>query len=58
MAEVAPFKPDVPFPEIRDAFTQKRTWVVAQIGVFELWLPRLPDNCSGRTDGWGCLSPA
>lgn len=29
MAEVAPPRRDGPFPEIRDAFTQKRTWVIA-----------------------------
>lgn len=29
MAEVAPLRRDVPFPEIRDAFTHKRTWFVA-----------------------------
>ena len=37
MAEVAPLRSDDPlesddpFPEIRDAFTQKRTWVVALV---------------------------
>jgi len=29
MAQGAPHRRDSPFPEIRDAFTQKQTWVVA-----------------------------
>jgi hypothetical protein len=33
MPEVAPLRPGGPFPEIRDAFTQKRTWVLA-VGFF------------------------
>ncbi len=31
MAEVVPSRRDVPFPEIRDAFTQKRTWAIALV---------------------------
>lgn len=33
MPEVAPRRRDGPFPEIQDAFTQKRTWVLA-LGFF------------------------
>lgn len=33
MAEVAPVRRDVPFPEIRDVFTRKRTWGLA-LGFF------------------------
>jgi hypothetical protein len=29
MAEIAPGRRDDPFPEIRDALTQKRTWILA-----------------------------
>ena len=29
MPEVAPLRRDGPFPEIRDAFTHKRTWAIA-----------------------------
>ena len=31
MAEIAPVRRDVAFPEIRDAFTRKQTWVVALV---------------------------
>jgi hypothetical protein len=31
MAEVGPFRREGSFPEIRDAFTQKRTWVVTLV---------------------------
>lgn len=31
MAELAPARRDVQFPEIRDAFTRKRTWVIALV---------------------------
>jgi hypothetical protein len=33
MPEAAPLRRDGPFPEIRDAFTYKRTWVIA-LGLF------------------------
>src|ERR1700752_1924609 len=31
MPEAAPLGPGGPFPEIRDAFTQKRTWALALV---------------------------
>ena len=31
MPEFVPLRPGRPFPEIRDAFTQKRTWVLVLV---------------------------
>jgi hypothetical protein len=37
MPEVAPLRPDGPFPEIRDAFTQRRTWALV-LGFFAVMI--------------------
>lgn len=44
MPEVAPFGRDGPFPEIRDAFSYKRTWFIALVCVAVLiFMVRWPD---------------